>query len=1031
MFLRIEVAQHPEFADPAASELLRQVELSYPAIRKKIRWARCLEVFWFDFPMSREEMIPAINEVFWDPVLKWMFSGNLIPSAAGKHGSILDLMEAAPHRPGRFWALETRYRPGVTDHSARSALTALEVVAGRSLPEGRTASGSLLLLEGPQLDEETLAVIAREVLCNEMMETWTLYSEAELIKSDRFHQERIRRDLPKMVLRGADRMDTFSLGQLPAGELAALARKRNWNLSEAEMIAIQQHFANPALRELRQAQGLGDPTEVELETFSRCWSEAARGKLLSAEIRYQDNDPLLGGPEISREIDGLHAQTVGLANAEMQRPWMLAEFQNGTGALAFDDDDAITLRSEVHSDSLALDPRAGTASGSARVVRGAVAVGPGARPFAVNDVLCTGALDYAGPLPERLRHPRRVLAGFRAGLEQGITLSGVPVVGGAMVFDERFLGKPQVVFSSAGLVPRALIPAPGNPDDPNIPRPGDRLCVVGSAVGRDGFQPPNEMISSTLVQRVDPTLQKKVLDLILEAREMGLVRSVTTVAEGGLSVAAFRVGYLAGGVRVDLASLDQKISGLKPSEIWVSETLERMLVALDREKHGLFMALAERRGVPVADLGELTRSGHLEVDWGTRRLAFVELDFIQHGCPRVKLDAVWSVPAEMPQALPGYYFSQHGRQALLELLARPNIASKEWLQRGVDHELQGASVLKAFSGPIQPGESHVSPNDCSVLRPKSTSSAGVAIATGVAPRYSDWDPYLMAQGVVDEAVRNVVAAGGEYGNTDSVLALAASFSWADPTQDSFSLAGLVRGFYGLRQAALELSTPILAGNHAFSEEYRGQVQGKDVRVPIPGTLTVTAVARVPEVRYVRSADFKSPGDGIYVLGAEVLGLVGSEYHSMRPGNLPGTRPRLPEPRWDGARRIYAWLGGTQGKEQVRLRSVHDISDGGLLVAVAESCLARSLGAVVVTRDEPWEAWFGEGFSAFVVSVSEADGLLMESEWTELGIPWRKLGTVNATSKLEVRNQQPDGSVESWAVEVGELRRAWRKDGYWQ
>jgi phosphoribosylformylglycinamidine (FGAM) synthase PurS component len=208
-------------------------------------------VFWFDFPMSREEMIPAINEVFWDPVLKWMFSGNLIPSAAGKHGSILDLMEAAPHRPGRFWALETRYRPGVTDHAARSALTALEVVAGRPLPEGRTASGSLLLLEGPQLDEEALAAIAREVLCNEMMETWTLYSEAELIKSDRFHQERIRRDLPKMVLRGADRMDTFSLGQLPAGELASLAQKRNWNLSEAEMVAIQQHFSSSALRELR------------------------------------------------------------------------------------------------------------------------------------------------------------------------------------------------------------------------------------------------------------------------------------------------------------------------------------------------------------------------------------------------------------------------------------------------------------------------------------------------------------------------------------------------------------------------------------------------------------------------------------------------------------------------------------------------------------------------------------------------------------------------------------------------------------
>ncbi|MCM2323841.1 MAG: AIR synthase-related protein, partial [Oligoflexia bacterium] len=380
---------------------------------------------------------------------------------------------------------------------------------------------------------------------------------------------------------------------------------------------------------------------------------------------------------------------------------------------------------------------------------------------------------------------------------------------------------------------------------------------------------------------------------------------------------------------------------------------------------------------------------------------------------------------------------ERGPGVLLELMARPNIASKEWLIRQCDHEVQGASVIKplhtigtgtaaAFSGP----------NDGAVLKPKTTSDAGLAVGCGIQPKLSDIDPYVMAQAAVDEAVRNVLCVGAEFGRPDSLLALVDNFCWPDPVSDPGKTAALVRACYGLRDAALALSAPLISGKDSMKNDFRGELGGKPVLISAVPTLLITAVAGVPDVRQARTADFKKVGDAVFLLGGARFGLLGSECAELLRGGrnvfrLPAksagaSRAGLPD--WDEARRIYSWVGGAQGKEQGKLRSLHDVSEGGLLVAIAESALARGVGVTVhlTAEDDPWELAFGEGFHCFVATVSEDDAAAVEMEWKSLGVPFRRLGATTPSDKLEVF-----WNGRGWKVGMKQLRVAWQQGGYWE
>lgn len=1049
MFARIEVAVRPDLLDSAAQGLLRRIELANQELRKKIRWARYLDLYWIDVPGSREELIPAITEICWDRVLQWVFTGNLIPAAAGKTGSLQDLMREAPNRPGKFWGLEKRFRPGVTDNVGRTLIEAFEIVSGKTPLTARASSGGLLVLEGPELDEDSLAAIAREVFCNELIETWTLVPEADLKKNDRFHQERIKHDLPRVFLRDSERVETLSLETLSDEELVALSKRKLWALSLDEMKSIRDYYASSAEHERRRTLGLSDATDVELEIFAQTWSEHCKHKIFNAKIRYHEE----GSSKIPSVIDGLFRTTIAGTTAELPKSWLLSVFEDNAGICVFDEDDAFCIKVETHNSPSALDPYGGALTGIVGVNRDILGCGLGAKPIFNTDVFCVAQPDYALPLPDRLLHPRRILDGVRRGVEHGGNKSGIPTINGALVFDNRYLGKPLVYCGTGGFMPRR---SAGELCEKKQVQPGDRVCMVGGRIGKDGIHGAtfsslalDETSPTSAVQLGDPITQKRTADFLLEARELGLYRAITDNGAGGLSSSVGEMAQLSGGASIDVSLAKTKYPGLKPYELVVSESQERMTLAVPSAKMTEFLALAERRHVEVSDLGEFTQSGRFEVYHSGKMIANLDLEFLHKGVPRLELEARWepghdSEPTGNSIA-PEVSFVESlqagGAKTVLDLLARPNIASKEWLIRQYDHEVQGMSVVKPLHT-LNSGTPHAwsGPNDAGVVKPKASSDAGLAVGCGINPKLSDIDPFIMAQAAVDEAVRNVLCVGGEFGSAESVLALVDNFCWPDPVGDPQKTAWLVRACYGLRDAALALSAPLISGKDSMKNDFRGKLNGKPVSISVPPTLLMTAVAKVADIKNARTADFKAPGHFIYLLGGSDFGLLGSEYHVMsseRSNTLSsfGGPLRIGRPSWDLARRVYSWIGGSQGKLQNRLKSLHDISEGGLLVSIAEGLLARGLGARLQIPSErnAWEYLFGEGFHSFIATVSPEDASAVEGEWDEKNVPFKRLGTVDSQDRLEVflGNSKDVEAKPVLSVGVKQMRLAWLKEGYWE
>ncbi len=1048
MFARIEVGLQPEFLDSAAQGLLRRIELANPELRKKIRWARLLDVYWMDMPAPREELIPAITEICWDRVLQWVFTGNLIPSAAGKSGGLQDLMQQAPFRPGKFWGIERRFRPGVTDNVGRTLLEAFEIVLGKKLPQARTSSGALLIVEGPELNEDSLALIAREVFCNELIETWTLVPEDSLKKNDRFHQERIKYDLPKMTFRSSERVETYPLEPLSDSELEELSRKKLWALSLDEMQAIRNYFSSTSEKEKRSVFDLSDPTDVELEIIAQTWSEHCKHKIFNARISYRGED----SSSIPNEIDSLFKRTISGTTAEIHRPWLLSVFEDNAGICAFDEDDAFCIKVETHNSPSALDPYGGALTGIVGVNRDILGCGLGAKPIFNTDVFCVAVPDFSQPLPDRLLHPRRILEGVRRGVEHGGNKSGIPTINGALVFDERYLGKPLVYCGTGGLMPRR---SAGQPCEVKKVLAGDRICMVGGRIGKDGIHGAtfsslafDESSPLTAVQLGDPLTQKRASDFLLEARDLGLYRAITDNGAGGLSSSVGEMARLSGGATLDVSLAKTKYPGLKPYELVVSESQERMTVAVSPARLNEFMELAERRGVEVSDLGEFNQSGRFEVTYAGRVVAHLDLEFLHKGAPQLELKAEWKgrpkveshSVSEDELALQESLHS-HASLSLLKLLGRPNIASKEWLIRQYDHEVQGMSVIKPLHT-IAPGTSAAwsGPNDAGVIKPKPMSDMGLAVGCGIQPKLSDIDPFLMAQAAVDEAIRNILCVGAEYGTPESVTALVDNFCWPDPVGQPEKTASLVRACYGLRDAALALSIPLVSGKDSMKNDFRGKLDGQPVTISVPPTLLMTAVGRVKDIRNCKTADFKSAGDLIFLLGGSDFGLWGSELYSMmnQYGHLFGLGGplRVGEPSWELARRVYSWLGGATGKQQARLKSIHDVSEGGLLVSVAESMIAKGLGASVriPAGKNPWEFLFGEGFHGFVVTIAEENTSSVESEWDELHIPFKRIGQVDSKESLEVYfggEGTRMGANPVLKVSTKQIRSAWSKEGYWE
>jgi phosphoribosylformylglycinamidine synthase len=491
------------------------------------------------------------------------------------------------------------------------------------------------------------------------------------------------------------------------------------------------------------------------------------------------------------------------------------------------------------------------------------------------------------------------------------------------------------------------------------------------------------------------------MEVVLAAREAGLYNAITDCGAGGLSSAIGEMAQTLGAI-VELSRVSLKYQGLRPWEIWLSEAQERMVLAVPPAKLPALSALCGRFEVNLDQVGQISGDGRIVVEYNSQPVVDLPMALLHEGHPRLNLMAEWPVRPVASQKVAGLE-AIDPTAALLALLADPNVASKEAIIRTYDHEVQGGTVVKPLVGIDNQG-----PSDAAVLKPgQSKGWQGIAISNGINPRYGLIDPYAMALSAVDEAVRNAVAVGGD----PDRLALLDNFCWGNPNLPD-RLGGLVRAAKGCHDAARAFDAPFISGKDSLNNEY---IDGSGQRLPIPGTLLISAVAIVPDIRYVVTMDAKAAGNLIYLIGetrAELGGSLLAEHYHLEGGAVP----MLPPQALPTARALH-WA-----MSQGRIRACHDLSEGGLAVVAAEMALAGGLGLDLDIAaipgapelDHPLLALFSESNGRWLVEVSPEDAAVFEEIMS--GCRLARCGQVTAAPRLTL------GPIE---LELGQIEAAWR------
>ncbi|HEU4325083.1 MAG TPA: phosphoribosylformylglycinamidine synthase subunit PurL [Roseiflexaceae bacterium] len=810
-------------------------------------------------------------------------------------------------------------------------------------------------------------------------------------------------------------------------DLMRISREGVLSLDLAEMHAIRDYFR----REGR------DPTDGELETLAQTWSEHCSHKTFKARVSYRrqgagdeelaERDPQLhqalgrlaaDGPiEINSLIKTflMTATSEALARRGAGEDWVLSAFVDNAGIIAFGEAHEVSIKVETHNHPSALEPFGGANTGVGGVVRDVLGVS--AQPIANTDVLCFGPLDLpAEQLSPGVLPPATVAAGVVAGVRDYGNKLGIPTVNGAVLYEPGYTANPLVFCGTVGLAPRGRHPR-------NV-RPGDYVVVLGGRTGRDGIHGATfssvELTHTTAtdvgsaVQIGDPITEKKVLDVILQARDAGLYSAITDCGAGGLSSAVGEMGAETGAA-VALDDVPLKYAGLQPWEIWLSEAQERMVLAVPPPHLDALLALCAGEDVEATPIGRFTGDGRLLVTHRDATVVDLGMAFLHDGRPQRVLEAVWQGTAKadagaddtpVPSLL----------DSLTRLLAHPNIASKEAIIRTYDHEVGGRTVVKPLVGEQRDG-----PGDAAVLRPLHSSAEGLALGCGINPRYGAIDPYWMALACVDEALRNVVAVGGDPART----AILDNFCWGDPRLPD-RMAGLVRASAGCYDAALAYGTPFISGKDSLNNEYR-DAEGR--RQAIPPTLLITALAHMPDVARSVTMDLKEPGNPIYLVGLTRDELAGTHYDDVRS---PSGRTsdiinrRLPRVDLATAPRILAALHGAIRAGLVR--ACHDLSEGGLGVAAAEMAFAGGLGLSLDLRSAPCDGeidrddllLFSESPTRFLVEVRPSDAAAFEAALA--GLPCTRVGAVTDGDELVVTGL---GGAEALRAKLAALKAAWQ------
>ena len=973
---------------------LSQLELSNEIDRLHI-----LDTYTIDSAAATTDSIKSVTSLFCNKLTqKYSLKQSLLAK-----GDIEELTEGFNFN----WAIEIGYLPGVTDNIGNTAQLTIEDFLKTKFSDEEKVYSSQVFLIDAELNSQDIKMISM-ALHNPLIQRATVLNQEDFTKG-----RGLALHIPKVNLSSADIYTEVNL-DISDEELIEIGReginhRGPLALDLSYMKAIKAHFAKLG----RKA------TDLELESIAQTWSEHCKHTIFA--------DP------IDELKDGLYKTYIKGATNEIRKQkaadtnnpigdFCVSVFSDNAGLISFDDKHLISHKVETHNSPSALDPFGGAITGIVGVNRDAIGCGLGAKPVANTYGFCFADPADEEPiyrdadLSEKMLSPKRILEGVVHGVNVGGNCSGIPTVHGFSYFHPRYKGKPLVFVGTLGLLPKQLT---GNRDSHlKQAQPGDLIVMVGGRVGQDGIHGATfssvEMDSSspaTAVQIGDPITQKKFSDAIVkEARDLGLYSSITDNGAGGLSCSVAEMAREAGGCYVELNKIPLKYPGLAAWKIWISESQERMTLAVAPSKWQAFAELMQRRGVEATVIGKFTDSGKCEVvyklDQQVLKLMDLELEFLHNGLPaqELKTQAPTVIRAsqnetELRDELLCEIFDGDYGHSLLGMLSRLNLSSNEFISEQYDHEVQASSVIKPLQGKGRVNGEH------SIFRPVLNSNKAVLVTSALYPTYTEISAYDMAASAIDSAVRAAICGGAPLNH----LALLDNFCWCS-SNDPERLYQLKEAARACYDYAISYGAPYISGKDSMFNDFRGyNASGESIKISAPPTLLISALGVLDDYRFATSIDFKFGGDRIYILGETADEMGGSEFYALINEVSPSAEAfiRGTCPQVDAKANIERYKFFEKANREGYIASAISIRQGGLATALARASIAGELGckisldAIPASTASLSSLLYSESQGRILFTVPEALAERFEKQLNTVQLA-RYIGDVSNDSNLIIR-----------------------------
>jgi len=992
MAVQLEITLKPTLFD-AEGEKIRQKAESYFSLQMDS--IRTIHVITIDADLSTAQLETIRTELFTNPVTQ--------------------TSSFSPIEMDFDWAIWVGLRPGVRDNPGSTAVEAMEDLLHIRLgKDDAVYTSKRYCIRSTILTREEAEIVAGELLANDIIQQTRIFSKKEWNPV-----QGTGLIIPKVCL---EHMPTVSTIPIDSDQtLKKLSDERSLALNPNDIPVIRNYFLKDEVLTERSKVGLKEPTDVELEYISQARSDHCNHNTFRGCFHYRD--AVTGETEVLDNLfkTCIEAPTLKLKN---QKPWVVSVLWDNAGVGRFDADNYYVITGETHNSPSNMEAYGGAITGIVGVYRDPLGTGKGSKLVMGSYGFCVGHRDYNGELQPHL-HPRRLLDGIIEGVKDGGNKSGIPTTFGQLLFHPGYMGKCLVFVTALGIMPAAIN---GIPTEEKKTSPGDLIIMCGGRVGKDGIhgvtassETFSEHTPAGHVQIGDPYTQKKMHDFLLEVRDQGLISFLTDNGGGGLSSSVGESAEFSGGCEVELEKVPLKYEGLDQWEIWISESQERMTVAITPENLKSFMDLSKKHAVESTVIGKYTDTGKLHITYNNKTCAYIDIDLASKGFPQWKFEAEWLPPEARGLTEPVISEPLEYNALLLDILERPNICSKEWITRQYDHEVQGGSVVKPMVGKERDINS-----DASVLRPILSSNKGLVFTQTLIPSYSVIDAGHMTSCTIDETVRRLIAVGAnpeEIGGVDN-------FCWPDiqyhPIKNpdgKFKAAQLVRSCKKLKDTCLAYEIPLLSGKDSMYVD--GHLEGayKEKR-KVSGleTMQFSATGVIDDIHLCVTMDAKMPGDLIYVIGMTRNELGASEYYE----HFGFVGLHVPEVFPEQFKLLYQALHHTIMEGYVA--SAHGIYRGGLGVHLAMVAMGGNLGmevelskAIYEGTDRNDHILFSESAGRFIVTVAPENKKLFESVFKNL--PCSCIGKVTNDGELTIKGVAADTIV---SLPVNEMKSSWKK-----